>query len=183
MAEEKWTIYWNEYFSDTYVNGSEIIYHRLDDVEFKNNLMPSGTVIRQWYSKTNYQMQRVEPALPIIDGESRYQITVNIDCMENETWLVRLVFYDKYDVEAGYVNVRDKMMEFQCPLKTYSYRLQLINGGMTHFYFHSIEIREIEDETEKEFEKTEKNCKASKRLWRIHGRLGRQRTGKSDGKI
>lgn len=183
MIEEKWTIYWNEYSSDTYLYGSEINYHRMDNVEFKNNLIPSGTVIKQWYSKTNYQRQRIEPALPIIDGESRYRITVNMDCQENETWLVRLVFYDKYDVEVGYVTVRDKEMEFQCPLKTYSYRLQLINGGMTRFYFHSIEIREIEDETEKEFEKTEKNRKTGKGLWRIHGRLGGRRTGKLDGKI
>lgn len=170
---EKWTIYWNEYSSDTYLYGSEINYYKIDDVEFKNNLMPSGTVVKQWYSKTNYQRQRIEPALPIIDGENRYQITVNVDCPEDEAWLVRLVFYDKYDAEAGYVTVRDKVMEFQCPLKTYSYRLQLINGGMTHFHFHSIVIREIEDETGKELEKTKKNRKKGKRLWGIHGRAVR----------
>ena len=170
---EKWTIYWSEYSSDTYLYGSEINYHKIDDVEFKNNLMPSGTVVKQWYSKTNYQWQRIEPALPIIDGENRYQITVNVDCREDEAWLVRLVFYDKYDAEAGYVTVRDKVMEFQCPLKTYSYRLQLINGGMTHFHFHSIVIRELADETSKELEKTKKNRKKGKRLWGIHGRAVR----------
>lgn len=173
MSKEKWAVYWYEYSSDTYLYGSEIIYHKLDEVEYKNNLMPSGTVIKQWYSKTNYQKQRIEPTLPIIDGESRYQITVNIVCPENERWLVRLVFYDKYDVEVGYVTVREKETEFQCPLKTYSYKLQLINGGMTHFYFHSIIIREMDDETEKELEKTEKNYKADKALRRIHGGLVR----------
>lgn len=170
---EKWTIYWSEYSSDTYLYGSEINYHKIDDVEFKNNLMPSGTVVKQWYSKTNYQRQRIEPALPIIDGENKYQITVNVDCLEDEAWLVRLVFYNKYDVEAGYVTVRDKVMEFQCPLQTYSYRLQLINGGMTHFHFRSIVIREIENETDKGLEKIKKNRKEGKRLWGIHGRIVR----------
>ena len=62
MTGEKWTIYWNEYSSDTYLYGSEITYHKKDDVEFKNELMPSGTVIKQWYSKTNYQRQKIEPS-------------------------------------------------------------------------------------------------------------------------
>jgi len=112
-------------------------------VEFKNLLMPPGTVIKQWYSKTNFQLQRIEPALPIIDGETEYQMIVNIDTKENESCLVRLVFYDKYGVEAGNLTLRDRVTNFKCPLKTYSYRLQLINGGVTEFHFHSIVIQEI----------------------------------------
>lgn len=155
MTGEAWTIYWNEYSSDTYLYGSEILYHRKDDVEFKNEGMPPGTLIKQWYSKTNYQAQRIEPALPMIDGEGRYRITVHVDCPETEAWLVRLVFYDKFDMEAGSIAVRTETMDFRCPLKTYSYRLQLLNGGMTRFRFHSIVIREISNETDWETEKTE----------------------------
>ena len=40
MAGAKWTIYWNEYSSDTYLYGSEIAFHKKDDVEYKNLLMP-----------------------------------------------------------------------------------------------------------------------------------------------
>lgn len=166
MIEGKWTIYWNEYSSDTYLYGSEINYHEIDDIEFKNNLMPSGTIIKQWYSKTNYQRQRIEPALPLIDGESSYQITVNIDCPEKEAWLIRLIFYDKYDVEVGYVFIRDKTRYFKCPLKTYSYTLQLVNGGMTEFHFHSIVIREVKDETDEEAKKIKKNRAPGKKLRR-----------------
>lgn len=148
MTGEKWIIYWNEYASDTYLYGSEIEFHQKDDVEYHNRLMPPGTVIKQWYSKTNFQMQRIEPALPIIDGESQYKITINIDTAENENCLVRLVFYDRYEVEAGSLTLRDKETMFRCPLKTYSYRLQLINGGVTQFHFHSVVIQEVIDETE-----------------------------------
>lgn len=154
MTGEKWTIYWNEYTSDTYLYGSEVFYHKKDDVEFRNNLMPSGMVIRQWYSRTNYQAQRIEPALPMIDGESEYRITVNIECQEDEGWIARLLFYDRYEVEVGSIILRDKVTDFQCPLKTYSYRLQLMNGGMTQFHFHSIVIQEIINETNKKPEKT-----------------------------
>lgn len=154
MTGEKWTIFWNEYSSNTYLYGSEVIYHAKDDVEFTNILMPPGTVIRQWYSKTYYQMQRIEPALPMIDGEGRYRLTVDIDCLEGETWLVQLIFCDKYDAEAGRISVRDEVSYFQCPLRTYSYRMELVNGGMTRFRFHNIEIQEVEYETEEETEKT-----------------------------
>ena len=150
MTGEKWTVYWNEYSSNTYLYGSEITYHAKDDVEFKNMLMAPGTVIKHWFSKTYYQMQRIEPALPMIDGEGRYQLTVHIDCPEDETWLIQLIFYDKYEVEAGRISVRDEVSYFQCPLRTYSYRMQLMNGGMTRFHFHKIEIQEVEVETEEE---------------------------------
>ena len=153
MIGEKWTIYWNEFSSDTYLYGSEITFHSRNDVEFRNELMPSGTVIKQWYSKTNYQAQRIEPTLPMIDGESFYQIELNIDCAEGENCLGRLVFYDRFDKEAGSVTLRDSVTDFRCPLKTYSYRLQLINGGVKAFRFHSVVIREILDESEEDDEK------------------------------
>jgi len=147
MLGEKWTIYWNEYSAHTYLHGSKIRYHKKDDVEFINLMMPPGTILKQWYSKTNFQIDRVEPTLPIIDGEGEYLITINIDVPEGENYLARLVFYDKYEVEAGQVILRDQETVFRCPLKTYSYRLQLINGGLTKLHFHSIVIQELIDET------------------------------------
>ena len=152
MLGEKWTVYWNEYSSDTYLYGSEIEFHKKDDVEFRNLLMPPGTVIKEWYSKTNFQAQRIEPSLPIIDGEGEYKITINIDTPEGENCLARLVFYDRYEVEAGSLTLRDKETVFRCPLKTYSYRLQLINGGVTNFHFHSVVIQEVIDETKEKVE-------------------------------
>ena len=147
MVLDSWTIYWNEYTSDTYLYGSDLIFHDKKDVEFKNILMPPSTVIKEWFSRTNFQAQMIEPTLPIIDGESTYRIIVNIDLDENEQFLGRLVFLDRYDNEVGTKMLRDLQSDFKCPLSTYSYKFQLINGGMTHFRFHSIVIQEItEDE-------------------------------------
>ena len=106
MVGESWKIYWNEYAKDTYIYGSEVSFHAKDDVEFKNMLMPPGTVIKRWFSKTNFQAMGIEPSLPMIDGE-------------------------------GY---------FQCPLKSYSYEVQLINAGITDFHFHNFTIKEIIDD-------------------------------------
>ena len=143
MEKGSWVIYWNEYSSDTYLYGSVIDYQARNRVHFVNELMPPGTVIKEWYSLTNYQSQRIEPALPIIDGESRYRIKVDVDTPNGKGVLIRLVFLDRYEREAGDFTLRDKEPEFSCPLKTYSYRMQLINAGMKEFTYRSIVIEEI----------------------------------------
>ena len=93
---------------------------------------------------TNYQANRIEPALPIIDGESHYHIKIDVETPDGKGCLVRLVFLDRYEREAGDFTIREKEADFSCPLKTYSYKMQLINGGMTEFTYHSITIEEIE---------------------------------------
>ena len=107
--------------------------------------MPPGTVIKRWYSKTNYQLTRIEPALPMIDGEGRYHIRLDASAEPSDGLLLRLVFYDRYDEEAESQIIRGGEGDFQCPLKTFSYEVQLINGGATRFHFHSIVMAEITD--------------------------------------
>ena len=146
MIGESWIIYWNEYASDTYLYGSEIEFLAKDDVKFKNLLMPPGTVIKQWYSKTNFQFQQIEPSLPMIDGEARYRMIVNMDVPEYEECFIKLVYVDKYDNEFDSIIIKDRVTEFKCPLRTYSFKMQLINGGVSVFRFHSVVIQELVDE-------------------------------------
>ena len=157
-------VYWSEYASDTYLYGSKVSFHKKDDVEFENVLMPPGTIIKKWYSKTNFQRQRIEPSLPIIDGEGEYLITLNIDTEEQGVCLGRLVYIDRYGVEAGSLTLRDRETVFRCPLKTYSYQLQLINGGVKKFHFHSVVIQEVIHGTEEDTKTIKKRIKKGKKL-------------------
>lgn len=145
MTGESWKIYWNEYVKEVYLYGSEVTFHARDDIEFKNEMMPPGTVIKRWFSKVNYQYMRIEPALPMIDGEGMYHICLDTLGEPSGGLLLKLIFYDRYDAEAGRQIIRDKEADFQCPLKTFSYEVQLINAGATQFHFHSILITEIID--------------------------------------
>ena len=145
MAGESWKIYWNEYAKETFIDGSEISFHAKDDIEFKNELMSPGVVIKRWFSKVNYQMMRIEPSLPMIEGEGRYHICLDAAAKPSGGLLLKLVFYDRYDAEAGSQIVRDGEAVFQCPIKTFSYEVQLINAGVTQFHFHSITITELTD--------------------------------------
>ena len=108
MTGETWKIYWNEHAKDAYLYGTEMCFHAKDDIEFRNELMPPGTVIKQWFSKVNYQARRIEPALPMIDGEGRYHISLDASAEPLDGLLLKLIFYDRYDMEAGSRIVRDK---------------------------------------------------------------------------
>ena len=146
MTGESWNIHWNEYTKDTYLYGSELVFHAKDDVEFKNELMPPGTVIKSWFSRVNYQLMRVEPSLPMIDGEGRYHISLDASAEPSDGLILKLIFYDRYDVEAGSQVVRDKGADFPCPGTTFSSEVQLLGTGATQFHFHSIVITEIIDD-------------------------------------
>ncbi|MCI6172744.1 MAG: accessory Sec system protein Asp3 [Clostridiales bacterium] len=138
----RWKIYWNELASDTYIYGSEIEFHAADDVEFRNALMPPGTIIKKWYSKVNFQAGRIEPALPIIDGEGRYHIAVDVESDVSGGILLRLLFLGKSGEEVESLFVDSPEMDFKCPLKAYSYEAQLICAGAHSFHFHSFTISE-----------------------------------------
>lgn len=142
---ETWKIYWNEYAKDVFIYGTELFFHAKDNVEFKNELIPPGAVIKSWFSKVNYQAMRTEPSLPMIDGEGRYHISLDASVEPSDGLILKLIFYDRYDIETGSQIVRDGEADFQCPLKTFSYEVQLINAGTTQFHFHSITITEITD--------------------------------------
>ena len=145
MAGETWKVYWNEYAREAYLYGSELFFHAKDDIEFRNALMPPGTVIKRWFSRVNYQRMQIEPALPMIDGEGKYHISLDALAEPEDGLLLNLIFYDRYDVEAGRQVIRDGEADFQCPLKTFSYEVQLVNAGAPQFHFHSIVITEITD--------------------------------------
>lgn len=146
-AKTVWRILWNEYASNTYLNGSVIKIHSADDYEFENDLMPPGAVIKQWFSKTHYNTMRIEPALPLIDGEGMYYLNLSASSEDNnDGLLVRIIYYDRYDNEIRDFIIRGGKSAFRCPLNTYSYEIQLINAGTKHFHFHYITIAELEYE-------------------------------------
>ena len=148
MLHDTWTIRWREYTADTYTYGSKIEFRDDKSVAFENSLIPPATVIHRWYSRTNFQTKRMEPTLPLIDGERPYEITLHADVADEDKnpLIMRIVFYDRYDNEAESIIVREKKVMFKPSLKTYSYCVELISGGEVNVVFRSLQIREISKE-------------------------------------
>lgn len=158
MLNDTWVIRWRDFLSDAYAYGSKIEFKNDQSVVYNNRLMPPGTVINRWYSKTNFQAQRLEPTLPLIDGERAYEIVSDIsyNSEESKPLMLRIIFYDRYDAEAESIIVRENKAVFKPSIKTYSYCVELINGGNADFTFHSLVLREIsEDEYHEQLERIE----------------------------
>ncbi|RRF99130.1 MAG: accessory Sec system protein Asp3 [Coriobacteriaceae bacterium] len=141
-----WTVYWTEWGAETYLYGSKICFHAPGDVEFENALMPPGTVIKTWHSMVDYQERRLEPQLPIIDGEGSYHVSVSLEADVPEGIYLRFVFFGKNGDEAGSVVVDQPEADLRCPLKTYSYDAQLICAGAHVLRFHSFTIEELDSQ-------------------------------------
>lgn len=145
---EKWKIYWDCFMKNAYFYGTEISFKDKDHIEIHNNIVPSGTVIKEWFSKVNFQASRTEPTLPIIDGEGKYEISFDLKTDIDEGVLFRIMYYDKYDNEVGHQTIKSSGTVFTCPMATYSYRIQMINMGAKDIVFHSMSIQEVMDESE-----------------------------------
>ena len=174
---DSWVIYWRDHTERTYLYGAEILFHSKVHIEYRNNLMPPGTVIKSWQSKYNYQMDKLEPSLPMIDGESDYVIKTDIDCNKESGWLLRLVFFDKFGAEADSLIIRDAEAPFRCPLKTYYYRLDLLGAGATEIHFHSITISEVSYEEDERPEKASEKAGSGKKLRKQNKKSDRRGTG------
>ena len=143
MKEMGWTIFWPRYNSKTYIYGSKIEVYKNGEIDFENPLMPPGTIINEWFSKTTYYIHRFEPTLPDIDYHCSYEIKIDIENEDKEDFVLKIIFYDRNNKDLKSLYTRKKVFEFMCPLETYSYRIQLISAGIIKFRFKSIVIKKM----------------------------------------
>jgi accessory secretory protein Asp3 len=148
MEKSSWRILWNNYFYEAYLYGTVIDFIKKDEIHFRNELMPPGTVIKTWKSRTNFQADKTEPTLPLIDGEVSYRFYLDCDMDVDGGLQLRLTFYDRNGQVVGQETMREREKVIRCPIQTYSYDVSLIGSGAHEFCFHSFLITELEDEKE-----------------------------------
>ncbi|NEW63222.1 accessory Sec system protein Asp3 [Granulicatella sp. zg-ZJ] len=138
-------IYWSNYTANTYLYGSSIDYIAPDNVVFENELMPSGTRIQTWKSKTHYQADRQALQLPILLASKTYKLQANINTTPSNTLYVRLNFFDRFDECLSFVMLKDlsTSLEFVCPLGTQYYTVELMSAGCVRLEFHYLTISEV----------------------------------------
>lgn len=174
MVNDSWKIRWKEYMVDSYHYGSEIEFRADGSVHYKNELMPPGTVVHTWRARTNFQMQRVEPFLPLIDGEAPYEVTLRLieEGEDDLPLMMRIKFFDRYDKEVKAIIIRERSAIFKPPIQTYSYTIELINSGNGEFIFDSLILREVSKE---EFDADQQRIMENKE----NIKKGKKRSGKN----
>ena len=94
MQEAKqFEVKWRLVNLTTFMYGTKLHFNN-DDIYFENPLMPSGTVIHNWYMLTNFTEDRVSPKLPILKGH-RYLFKFNFQVEPEGAVYFKIKFYRK----------------------------------------------------------------------------------------
>ena len=138
-------IYWDNHAANTYLYGSNVVFHNEDEVFYDNELMPAGDVIRTWYSNVNYQALRLSAQCPMLIEKREYRLRQNITTIPEETTFIRINFFNRYNEVIDSQIIREKEGTFIVPNEMYSYTIELLNAGCQNFTFNSLEILEVDN--------------------------------------
>lgn len=133
-------IYWESGSAESYLYGSDIRYLPDRSVRFSNLMMPSGCAINQWTSFCNFQADRHEPQLPLLEEDSEYGYRAYYQEYPEGTVLLRFDFFDQQGEKiSGFVTDR-KNGKFIVPGGTFRFTMQLVQGGSSELLFYCVEI-------------------------------------------
>ena len=133
-------VYWDPIAAHSYLYGSVIRRTASGAVVFENEQMPSGVAIHEWFSKTEFGTHKTVPQLPILLPETWYRVKLQAESVPKHSVYVRMEFYNYQEELIDFLMFRD-VCDFECPEDTYSYRIQLIQGGSTCLTFSRISIQ------------------------------------------
>ncbi|HCG75641.1 MULTISPECIES: accessory Sec system protein Asp3 [Staphylococcus] len=147
MQEAKqFEVKWRLVNLTTFMYGTKLRFDN-DDIYFENPLMPSGTVIHNWYMLTNFAEDRVSPKLPILKKGHRYLFKFNFQVEPEGAAYFKIKFYRKNKEQFEYKILKNKEEEIVYPIEAHSYQLELVNAGMNHLHFQNIMVQELGDGT------------------------------------
>lgn len=150
MEKLVYLIYWDDNAADTYLYGSRLVLHEDRTAEFRNDRMPSGVVIRRWYSRADYQAHRLESQLPVLEEGRSYRVRSFLRCSPEDGALLRFQFYDRQNHLISFSVLDGSEGILTCPPETFCYEMQLVQAGAAAVKFHHVEIFPLYEEKEKE---------------------------------
>lgn len=144
-AEQIASVDWGFHASRASLYGSTLTLSPSGSVRLVNHLMPSGTLIQEWYSFTDYQAVRSTPDLPLLHHGKRYRIVPQIVSVPEDTYVLEVRFYDRFDESVGTEVLYPPDREFEYPHGCHHYTVRLVNGGCDEIRFESLSLLEVTD--------------------------------------
>jgi accessory secretory protein Asp3 len=143
------TFYWGNTNSQTFLYGTDLIREAMDHVHFVNYRMPAGTTIHEWYSYTDYQLNRDIPMLPFLYVNGTYRIEPDIKSIPEDTYMLEVLLYDRFEQleEKRILYPPDYSFYYDCDSYFY-YTIRLINAGCDELVFHSFKLIEVSEDAE-----------------------------------
>ena len=134
-------VYWDGFAHSTYLYGSKVYFEQNRYVHYENEMMPPGTVIKKWYSEVNYQAQRTEPQLPVLEVGESYEFRTFLNVTPSKGVKLRIRFFNQQNESLGEQILEEKVEKVFVPPRMYRYELDLIHTGARKLEFHHIEIQ------------------------------------------
>ena len=142
IINQRESISWGE-VQGTVMYGSEIIYHKDKHISLSNPLVPSGEILKTWFSSVNYQAFRAQPSLPLLKRKQDYQLCINFDCHPENGIYIKISFLDRYGDIIEEKIEKMKVFDFTYPADTYTYQVSLLSAGFESLDFYSFSIEEM----------------------------------------
>lgn len=139
-------IYWGDLVLADYLWGSTIQATAQGSVQFQNSLMPSGQVLKTWYSQTNFGKNRQIPSLPLLKREQEYELVITMEATPSHTVMVEIIFKDRFGEVVGRRVTGEGRLSFIYPDQAYAYEVRLLSAGLQEFTFHYFIIQPISSE-------------------------------------
>lgn len=142
IITQRQSIHWGE-VGGTYMYGSNVSYYPDKSVRLYNPLLPSGEVLKTWFSSVNYQGARTQPQLPLLKRNHQYHLAMHFDCQPENGVYTKITFFDRYGdiLEEKVEKVKDSI--FTYPEDSYTYQVALLSAGFESLTFYHFSIKEI----------------------------------------
>ena len=142
IITQRQSIHWGE-VGGTFMYGSTVSYYPDRSVRLYNPLLPSGEILKTWFSSVNYQAARTQPSLPLQKRKQDYQLRMNFECHPTNGVYTKITFFDRYGDVIEEKIEKAKVFDFTYPDDTYTYQVSLLSAGFESLDFYSFSIKEM----------------------------------------
>lgn len=142
IINQRENITWGE-VAGTFMYGSKVTYHEDKHISLYNPLVPSGEILKTWFSSVNYQSFRTQPSLPLLKRKQDYQLCMDFECQPTNGVYIKIIFFDRYGDVVEEKIEKKKVFDFTYPEDTYIYQVSLLSAGFESLDFYSFSIKEM----------------------------------------
>ena len=92
IITQRQSIHWGE-VGGTYMYGTTVSYYPDKSVRLYNPLLPSGEILKTWFSSVNYQAARTQPQLPLLKKKAGVSTITGFDCQPENGVYTKITFF------------------------------------------------------------------------------------------
>lgn len=138
-------IKWGDSVKNAYNHGSRVTFVK-NGVIFDNPMMSPSFPIISWSSRSNFQGDRSQPALPLLNRGKTYRLVLEAEVTPAGSAYIKVTYFDRLGEELSFDVLKDDHWLFTYPFGAAFYKVELINAGCEHLFFDRLLLLESSQE-------------------------------------